>query len=341
MTAVSLMDRVPVSGLRRDSAGNLIGIARAARTGIQTYAGYEVGQPDKQTVRVYRPPEEVFNRDAMRSLAGVPVTIDHPPVMVDTENWKEYAKGETASDEIVRDGESVRVPFIIRDAEAIKQAEDEKHEVSLGYGCELDFTPGTTPSGEAYDAVQRSIRINHFAIVDKARGGPTLRIGDSEEDEPMTTTTKPYVFDGITIQVTDAAEQALAKQAGIITALTDRAEKAETDLAAEKTAKATLEGEKVALEQQLKDASDPSKLQAAAAARSDLVARAKALVPAIAVDGKSDDDIRKEVVTAKLGDKTPADAAGIAGAFSALASPFRTISLPARSAAATSFRTTR
>lgn len=318
MTTVSLTDRTPVSGLRRDSAGNLIGVAKAARTGIQNYAGYEVGKPEMETVRVYRPAEEVFARDAMRSIAGAPLTIDHPPVMVDPSNWRDYAKGETASDEIVRDGETIRVPFIIRDAEAIRQAEDEKHEVSLGYACELDFTPGQTPTGEAYDAVQRKIRINHFAIVDRARAGPDFRIGDSEKEPTMTT--KPMLFDGITIQVTDAAEQAINK----LTATLSDKDKAIGTLTTErdeaKTAVATKDGEIAALKTQLAEASDPSKLADAAAARSALVAKAKVLLPTVAVDGKSDDEIRKAVVDAKLGDSAKTlDAAGIAGAFAALA----------------------
>lgn len=317
MTTFALMDRTPVSGLRRDANGNLVGVARAARTGIQLYAGFEVGLPDKATVRVYRPEEEVFNRDAMRSFAGTPVTIDHPPVMVDTTNWKDYAKGEAASDDIVRDGEIVKVPFIIRDATAIASALDEKHEVSMGYSCELEFTAGQTPAGEAYDAIQRNIRINHLAIVDSARGGHTLRIGDGEPKKEVKM--KTILVDGLQVEVTDAAEAAIVKLQGVIATSATALDTANAAVAAANAAKSEADGKVAALTSQLADATNPANLQAAASARADLVAKATKLVPGVTIDGKTDDEIRKAVVDAKLGATAATlDAVGINGAFAAL-----------------------
>jgi len=323
MDPISLMDRVPVSGLRRDSAGNLVGVARAARTGIQIYSGFEVGRPDMRQVRVYRPEEEVFSRGTMASFAAVPVTIDHPPVLIDTENWKDYAKGETASDDIVRDGEVIRVPFIIRDAGAIKAAEDQKHEVSMGYQSKLDFTAGQTPDGEAYDAVMRCLRMNHLAIVDKARGGPQLRIGDSEpKREPAV---KTILIDGFQVEVTDQAEAAIVKLQANIQTLTDSNTKLGADLTAANTAKSEADGKIVVLEKQLQDATDPAALQAAAASRASLIALATKVVPGIVTDGKTDDEIRKAVVDAKMGASAEVlDEAGIAGAFAALTAGVKT-----------------
>lgn len=48
-------------------------------------------------------------------------------------------------------------------------------------------------------------------------------------------------------------------------------------------------------------------LDARVKARADLVTKAKALAPAVVVDGKSDADIRRSVVAAKLGDAAIAD----------------------------------
>jgi hypothetical protein len=319
MTTVQLNDRTPVTGLRLDANGNLVGIARAARTGIQLYAGYEVGKPDMKVVRVYRPEGEVFNRDAMRSFAAAPVTIDHPPVMVDPTNWKDYAKGETASDDIVRDGEIVKVPFLIRDAEAIRTAQDEKHEVSMGYSCKLEFTAGQTPTGEAYDAIQRDIRINHLAIVDKARGGENLRIGDHEPARKEIKV-KTILVDGLQVEVTDQAEAAIVKLQGQIADALGKVSDATTKLSDAEKAKSEADGKIVALEKQLSDATNPAALQAAATERADLIARATKIVPGLATDGKTNDEIRKAVVDAKLGaSASTLDAAGIGGAFAALA----------------------
>lgn len=320
MDTFELFDRIPLDSVKLDGAGNLIAAPRVARVGIYKYAGYELGRPEMREVRVFRPPDEVFNRDTMRSLAGVPVTIDHPRELVTTENWADHAKGETASDDIVRDGEAVRVPFILRDANAIKIAQDQKHELSPGYTALIDWTAGEDEQFGAYDAVARGIRYNHLAIVDKARGGSSCRIGDGEpEDEKVSN--KQILVDGFSVEVTDQAEAAINKLLDQRKSLTDELGETKTKLADAEKAKGTLEGEKAALEKQLKDATDPAALQKAAADRASLCDKAKALVPAIVTDGKTDDEIRKEVVTTKLGDAAAAlttdDA--INGAFATLA----------------------
>jgi hypothetical protein len=192
-------DRLTLDGPRRDSAGNLVASVLASRTGCQDYAGYEVGKPELTRVTVYRPASEVFKTDSMRSFAGAPVTIDHPSEPVTPANWKDHAVGEVASDDIVKDGDAVRVPFLLRDAAGIEAVEAGKREVSMGYDCSLEWGDGVAPDGTAYQATQRSIRINHLAIVDRARGGPTLRIGDQEKP-----TMKTMLIDGLTVDIANA-----------------------------------------------------------------------------------------------------------------------------------------
>lgn len=308
-------DRLTLDAPRRDSSGNMVASVLAARVGTQDYAGYEVGKPEMARVVVYRPPEEVFHRDSMRSFAGTPVTIDHPREPVTPANWKDHAVGEVASDEIVKDGEAIRVPFLLRDGAAIETVLSGKREISMGYDCTLDWTPGTTVDGVAYDAVQRGIRINHLAIVDRARGGPTLRIGDKEPAMKIT-------IGDAEVEVTDGAAVAVA-----VGKLNQRLTDAETkvgsltaDLATANTAIQAKDGEIVALNAQLKDAEvTPAKLQALADARSAVIGKAKTLAPNLVTDGKTDAEIRKEAVAAKLGDaaKDMADAA-VEGAFMAL-----------------------
>jgi hypothetical protein len=60
-----------------------------------------------------------------------------------------------------------------------------KRELSNGYRSTIDFTPGITPSGERYDAVQKEIRGNHVAVVAKGRAGPECRIGDAAPCEKL------------------------------------------------------------------------------------------------------------------------------------------------------------
>lgn len=181
---INLFDSFVLDGVRRTNDGYIAAFAKVARTGIQTYKGSELGRPDLESVRLYRPPEEVFAPDAMRSFAHRPVTLQHPPKPVTAKNWKQYARGQTG-DEVVRDSEYVRVPMIMMDQGLIDAYEKGGiKELSMGYSTEIKWGKGTVPAditdaGQEYDAIQTEIRGNHLAVVPVARGGDQLRIGDA------------------------------------------------------------------------------------------------------------------------------------------------------------------
>ncbi len=164
---------------RRTPEGFLQMRARIGRAGIQDYRAGEIGGPAgaafDSPVRVYRPPAEVFDPASLASFAGKPVTLDHPPAMVDSGNWKQVAVGHSGSS-VERDGQHLATDLVVTDAAAVARAEAGS-ELSNGYWADFDFTPGLTPEGEPYDAVQRNIRGNHIALVDQGRCGPTCTVG--------------------------------------------------------------------------------------------------------------------------------------------------------------------
>lgn len=184
MSTIKLHDAFLLDDVRRTDDGYLTAFARVARTGIQTYKGYELGRPDLDTVRVYRPPEEVFHADAMHSAAHRPVTMKHPPVPVTAKNWRKYSRGQTGG-EVVRDGEYLRVPMVLMDQSLVDAYEKKGvKELSLGYSTDIKWRTGVVDAGQpdagqTYDAVQTAIRVNHLAVVPEARGGKNLRIGDT------------------------------------------------------------------------------------------------------------------------------------------------------------------
>lgn len=183
-----LQDRLTIDNKRRTGDGFLVVNARVARAGnVQAYTGAEVGKPEMATVRVYRPADEVFSKDTMASFAHRPVTLGHPSAAVTSTNWKDVAKGWSEG-EVARDGEFVRVSMLLADDATIGEIDAGTRELSMGYDCTLDWTAGVSPSGEAYDAIQRGIRSNHIAVVPKARGGSELRIGDGQRAEATTMT---------------------------------------------------------------------------------------------------------------------------------------------------------
>ena len=321
------LDAASTARICRD--GSLVAEVYAARTGLQDYLGREVdpedahGLRDKAVAKVYRPENEVFSNDSLATYADAVVTIDHPSgAMVDASNWRRLGVGETGND-VLRDGQKIRVPLIVRDADAVKKATTTHRQVSMGYQTQLVFpTDGKHPDGTVCDAYQTDIRINHLAFVPAARGGAELRIIDERTTTPETPKMKITIGDAKDVDLSDGAAVALAV-GSLNTSLTDAQTKVGTltaDLATANTTIQARDGEIVALNAKLKDAEvTPQKLQALADARADVIGRAKTLAPALVTDGKPDADIRKEAVTAKLGDaaKEMSDAA-IEGAFVAL-----------------------
>lgn len=310
-----LTDRVSVSAPRRTADGYLVADAKVARTGIQEYLGAELGRPDLPIVRVYRPPEEVFAQDAMHSYAYRPVTVEHPSQMVDASTWKAVSAGQTGA-EVVRDGEFVRVPLVLMDAAAIKAYESGKRELSMGYSAEIVFRDGVTPDGQPYDAVQTQLRMNHLALVDRARGGKELRIGDgrapggtdlravnpTRNPTMSDTKTRTVMVDGLPVECTDAAAIAIDKlqrQLNDAQAASQRQATEHATLIAAKDAEiakrdATIDDLKAKV---LTDAALDARVQA----RADLLAQAKAIHDAD-YRGKSDAEVRKLAVVGKLGD---------------------------------------
>ena len=304
-------DAVAVRGTHLTSDGYLQADAYSVRTGIQHYRASEVGLVGDHLVAVYRPAEEVFNRDSVASFARVPVTMDHPAELVTAETWDAVAIGETDSD-ILRDGERLRIPMTIRSADAIRAVQDGKRELSAGYVCDLDWTEGTTKDGERYDAVQRDIRANHIAIVAKGRAGSEFRIGDSADtwgatpitvaDKEVKMTLRKVMVDGLEVETTEAGATAIKKLESALSdkdkVISDAATAHDKALASKDADLAKKDAEIADLKTKVLSDAD---LDARVQARADLVGKAKALVKDFDAAGKSDADIRKAVVVAKRG----------------------------------------
>lgn len=296
---VRLNDTAPVSNVRKTKDGYLVADVRVARTGIQTYLGSEFGQPDRETIRVYRPPESVFDAESLKSYAHRPITLGHPPGnVVDSSNWKELSRG-TTGDLVVRDGDFVRVPIMVMDADSISAVENGfAKELSMGYDADVQFKDGITPEGEAYDAVLSGLRMNHLAIVPKARGGSDLKIGDNKKEAPEMSDpkTRTILLDGLQVETTEAGAAALEKLQGLLKASTQKLADSETAHSAE-LAKRDAEIQKLK-EAQLSDA----QIDARVAARAALLDGARLLCPDLDVKGQDDKAIRRMTVHKLFGD---------------------------------------
>jgi len=125
----------------------------------------------------YRPPEEAFKKDSLASLQGKPITIGHKG-MVDSKNAARIKPVGSVLSEGRQDGNNIVADVVIYNLDTAAR------ELSCGYTVELDETPGVTPEGEHYDAVQRNIIYNHVAIVPEGRAGVArLNMDGEQEDE--------------------------------------------------------------------------------------------------------------------------------------------------------------
>ncbi|MFC3208131.1 DUF2213 domain-containing protein [Aquamicrobium soli] len=329
-------DAVTVAGTRRTGDGYLVATAKCVRAGIQLYTGDELGKPEMKLVRVYRPADEVFAKDSLQSFSHAPITINHPTEQVTADNWKALSVGEvsTAAKQV---DDWIELPLIFKDAAAISLIEGGKRELSAGYVADFDFTAGVTPSGEPYDAVQRSIRINHLALVDKARAGSQARVGDSVGNWGAAPITQPtadernpdmagenlrtVVVDGLSVMTTDQGAQAIEKLQKAVSDAQMKLKDADTSHKAEIAKKDEEIGTLKADKKKLEDAAPkPADIDRMVADRAALVTAAKSMDEKIVTDGKTDAEIRKAVVTARLGDEAAKDVsdAEITGMFKAL-----------------------
>lgn len=177
MKTVIRHDRAPLSKPKRTPQGFLKASGHFARAGI-----YEYRNDDGSIRYELRPKEEVLHADSLASYDEASLTVGHPPDEVSAANAKKYEVGHVSGPGRA-DGDHVAGDVTIRQDAAIKLVEGGVHELSPGYRITLDEKPGNDPTygypgnpTGRYHAVQRHIRVNHLAIVPKARGGSTIRL---------------------------------------------------------------------------------------------------------------------------------------------------------------------
>lgn len=213
------LERTPQGGIRVPAA--------LTRSGCAPYSD------GKSSWVEYRPPEEVANAESLATLQSAPVTDDHPSVDVSAENWASLSKGLVEG--VPRYDEAsglVLASVLVQDAKEVDLvASGERVEISCGYQCDVDPTPGVSPEGEQYDRVQRRIRYNHVALGPRGWGrmgpevglrldGAAVRVVDAVPEKQTETEKmgikirgREYKLDAEGVQQAQAAVEDLTKKA--------------------------------------------------------------------------------------------------------------------------------
>lgn len=304
--------------VQRFDAGRLGKAKRTPQGGVRVDAAltssdvFEYLRADGSVFREWRPPEEVFHEDSKASLEDAPVTHNHPyeepEGLVTPANAKRLTSGHL-SGSVKQDSNKLVGSLVVQDGALMADIDSGRmNEVSLGYRCRMDFSPGVTPDGKPYDAIQRDIRYNHIAIVPKGRAGASVSLrldaadnqtfaplGVDGGEKPQEEKAKQMTIkiDGADFTTTADAQVAFvkyeAKTDAKIAALKSESDKnqARAD-AAEASAKE--------LAAKLAEATDPTKLDAAVKARVELHTQAvKVLGKDVKLD-RADSEIKAEIV---------------------------------------------
>lgn len=310
LDTVRRFDTGKLSKAKKTGQGFLRIPARLTRTGVLEYR-----RADGSTRYELRLPEEVFNADSLATLAQAPVTDLHPAEMVTPANVKAVMVG-VGSETVKQDGAFVASELTITDGDCISAVErGDRKEVSLGYFCKLDMSPGVW-QGQRYDAIQRQIRYNHIAIGPEGWGRAgsdvALRLdgqdGATSVDSAVSDVTQEcrrdnqveeieIKLDGVTVKVSKIAADLIAKEIG----------RKDGKISELETALGVSETKSKDLQVKLDSASDPKAFQSRVDARVSLVASAlKILGDSEKLDGLSTRQIHEKAI-AKIQPETKLD----------------------------------
>lgn len=283
--------------------GYLTGRAVVTNVGVFPYM-----QKDGTVRRELRLPEEVFDSMSMDSLKMMPLTNGHPAEMVNVENVKKYQVG-FIGDTLYTDPYHISVPVTITDPKTIEDVQSGKRALSCGYAVDLEEKPGNW-MGVEYDCIQRNIRYNHVAIVDRGRAGDAavLKLDSIDaygvdvhhndkarsKEEPML---KKITLDGVEYEAEESVIKALHSSQSKLDEATKAHDQLKKDHSAAIAERDTLKDQNEQLRkdnEELKKA-QPEVVKHAVDARMHLIDAARKVGVELKSD-MSDSDIKKAVI---------------------------------------------
>jgi len=153
-----------------------------SKVGVFPYLGREIGAPDPDAVYyVYRPEEELASPEAIESFKLMPLVDEHS--MLGSEDEGLTPAERKGVQGVIGEDVYFDPPYLRGNIKLYSEAakglvkSGAKRELSPGYRCIYDFTPGVF-DGQKYDAIQRTIRANHLALVEEGRTGPDVAVLD-------------------------------------------------------------------------------------------------------------------------------------------------------------------
>ena len=291
-------DKNPLPKVVRTPEGYIKGSAIVTRTGVFKYID------NQGNVRLeLRHPDDILEEDSLDSLKQIPITVEHPTVLVDSTNVKQLGVGLTG-ETVKVDGENIKTTVTITSIDGVEAINSGKEELSLGYTLDLEEEQGIY-NGQPYTHRQKNIRYNHLAIVERARAGANARLNfDSFEcgmivDENITHEREKMAYkiniDNVDVEVDEAVKKAYDS----LNARLDAEIKSKSDIQKEvDSLKARLDEKEEELKK-AKEINSDSLISAKAKDRVELIAKASKVVNIDGLYDLSDRDIKLSVIKSR------------------------------------------
>ena len=149
-----------------------------SKEGVFPYLGKQISpelEPEK-IYMVYRPASELENPDTVESFNAVPFIDEHEMLGEGFTKYDDRPAGGVLYN-VKADNGILLGDFKIYSESLKDEIANGKKELSLGYLCDYELSRGIW-NGQRYDAIQKNIRGNHVALVNKGRMGADVRVYD-------------------------------------------------------------------------------------------------------------------------------------------------------------------
>lgn len=290
--------------LIRDCALSVAGVTEYAAANFQPRM-YNDRDPN-DVIRVYR--SEATLAESAPKWYGSPAANDHPPggEFFNTANTPKFQRGSVVGMPHMV-GPVLRADLMVTDSKTITDIDNGKTELSCGYYSGYDFKPGVSPTGEPYDCEQLALRPNHVAVVAEGRCGAICKVSDSADLIPKEAPKMGTVtVNGVTYEATEQLAQVIAALQAqlneLLAKVANSAAEAQVAVVAAQTEADAATAQVVGLTAQLEVATAPDTMDAMLDERMEVLDHARKFIPNLDHKGKTNADIRLEVVKAKCPD---------------------------------------
>ena len=308
-----VIDLKPTSRIKTPQGFLICKDVTLAKPMVKEYYAGELGIVDgyeaTDVIGIYTPSDVLFGQSVIDGFTASDVVMMHPKGnQLNSDNYKDHVIGTAKN--VRADNGYLIADLTIKDKWAIEAIEhDDIKQISLGYAAELDMTAGETETGQAYHGQWVGMVADHVAVVREGRCGDDCKIGDKQTvktEQGMkvkignlefdvgdnTTLAQAITAQNAELDALKASELKVGDQAFSLSEL--NATQATIDkLVADNAALAELSTELEAKQ------TTPEQIEALVADRVATISNANKIDDKFVTDGKSVEQIKREVVASK------------------------------------------